>query len=141
MTYVRPYGRAEGLATRLEEWRERLCSTAAPWFGLGLMDDLQMAAQLLNLPEFVDWLRVHGDPAHSHFADEIAADRETLEAVSDALHEAGRGRGEDPVLGVESLHREVCQVDDIRAVLVRCGALAADDNTTPLPSLIAALLS
>jgi hypothetical protein len=43
------YGAREGLADRLEEWKHRFgTDRSLPWPGLGLLEDLQAAADALN---------------------------------------------------------------------------------------------
>jgi len=43
------YGAREGLADRLDDWRNRLGKDRSlPWIGLGLIADLQAAADALN---------------------------------------------------------------------------------------------
>lgn len=46
---TRPYGKAEGLADRLEEHAQRLATDkSTPWLGLGLYDDLRAAIAVLK---------------------------------------------------------------------------------------------
>lgn len=49
MTYTSPYGRPEGIAHRLIEWRRTLgADRTYPWAGTGLLDDLVCAAAMLG---------------------------------------------------------------------------------------------
>lgn len=142
MTYVSPYGQPAGLAARLRQWIERLGGDKTlPWVGLGLIRDLEVTLQLLNLQEFAEWLRVNGPPEHQHFADDILADQFTLEAVRDACDVAGFRDEPDPVKAVEKATEELRAFDAMRRVLVDTGALADDDRDTSLPDLLRALLS
>lgn len=135
------FGAVVGLRQRLAEWCTCLgTDRTLPWVGLGLIRDLEIAMQLLDLREFAEWLRTKGDPDHARFADDILADQETIEAVHDALKHAGHDV-HDPVMGVEALDKEVRQVDAIKQVLVDTGALAKDDEETDLVALLRALLS
>ena len=135
------FGTVIGLPQRLAAHINRLgTDRSLPWVGLGLINDLEIAVQLLNLTEFAEWLRTKGDPEHARFGDDILADQETLEAVHQALHTAGHDQA-DPVAGVESLDEEVRQVDAIKQVLIDTGALAKDDTKTDMVALLRALLS
>lgn len=123
--------------------------------------------QLLNLPEFAEWLRLRGGE-HAQWADEIltlqaetteledAADKaegerddatEKLDAVTEAIAEHvplfAHGAiqfGHDPT-PAETIERAGNILADIRVALVEAGALSADDQDTDLPSLLTALLS
>lgn len=140
--YVSPYGHLSGLRHRLRRALDRLgTDRSLPWVGLGLVNDLEVTLQLLNLQEFAEWLRVSGPPEHRAFADDILADQFTLEAVRDACDSAGQRNEPDPVKAVENLQAELGAYDDMRRVLVDTGALADDDTETPLPDLLRALLS
>ena len=141
MTYQSPYGCAPGLLGRLEKWHHMISTDRRlPWHGLGFVHDLELVMKLLNLEEYANWLKVHGDPEQQRFAEDILHDQATIADVQLALRHAGQEQ-EDPVAGVEALDREVRSVDAIREVLVTAGALAPDDEETPLPDLIRALLS
>jgi hypothetical protein len=49
MTYKSPYGKAEGLADRLEQWAERMSmDKTLPWAGLGIIMDLRAATAALR---------------------------------------------------------------------------------------------
>lgn len=49
MTYESPYGKAEGLADRLEEWVTRISrDKTLPWPGLGIIDDIRAAAATIR---------------------------------------------------------------------------------------------
>ena len=83
-SYVSPHGHLSGLRDRLKRTLARLgTDRSLPWVGLGLVKDLEVILQLLNLQEFAEWLRVNGPPEHRGFADDILADQFTLEAVRD----------------------------------------------------------
>ena len=139
--YVSPHGHLVGLRARLAQWAARMgTDRSLPWVGLGLVNDLEVVVQLLNLREFAEWLKVQGPAEHQAFADDILRDQETIDAVGDALKHAGH-EVDDPVQGVEALDREVRQVDAIRQVLVDTGALAPDDQDTAIPDLLRALLA
>lgn len=141
-SYVSPYGHLSGLRDRLKRTLARLgTDRSLPWVGLGLVNDLEVILQLLNLQEFAEWLRVNGPPEHRAFADDILADQFTLEAVRQAVDTAGQRDEPDPVKAVENLHDELGTFDAMRRVLVETGALADDDHDTPLPDLLRALLS
>lgn len=140
-TYNPSYGYVGGLQSRLADWIKRLGrDRSLPWAGLGLVKDLEITMQLLNLREFAEWLKIHGPAEHRDFGEAILRDQETIDAVSDALLHAGHNE-DDPVKAIENLDGEVRTIDDIRAVLVEAGALEADDRKTPLPDLVRALLS
>ena len=140
--YVSPHGHLSGLRDRLAKWVERMGrDRSLPWVGLGVVNDLEVTLQLLNLREFAEWLRVNGPPEQQGFAADILADQETLEAVRQAADMAGYRDEPDPVRVVERLDDEVRALDAMRAVLVEKGALANDDYDTPLPDLLRALLS
>lgn len=49
MTYNSPYGKAEGLRDRLQDWIKRLSEDKSlPWIGLGLIADLNAAVAALD---------------------------------------------------------------------------------------------
>jgi hypothetical protein len=141
-SHVSPHGHLSGVRGRLRQWIDRMGrDRTLPWVGVGLVKDLEVILQLLNLQEFAEWLRVNGPPEHRGFADDILADQFTLEAVRDACDSAGQRNEPDPVKAVENLQAELGAYDDMRRVLVETGALADDDHETPLPDLLRALLS
>lgn len=138
---MRQFGTVVGLQQRLVDHIRRLgTDRTLPWVGLGLINDLEIAVQLLNLKEFAEWLRTKGDPAHASFADEISD-------AYDALADAGYATPSlaSNVAGLDDENRQneakAMQLDDLRGVLVATGALAADDRETDLPALLRALLS
>lgn len=138
----RQFGTVIGLPQRMAAWVDRMGKDRSlPWVGLGIIKDMEMAVQLLNLREFAEWLRTKGDPEHQGFADDILADQETLDAVRDACNTAGYRDEPDVVRAVELLDDEVRKVDAVRQVLIDTGALAKDDTETDVPSLLRALLS
>lgn len=135
------HGTVIGLPQRLAEWARRMgTDRMLPWAGLGIIKDMEIAVQLLNLREFAEWLRTKGDPAHQGFADEIVD-------AYDALRTAGYATPSlaTNVDGLDDENRQneaqAMVLDDVRKVLVETGALSADDRETPLPDLVRALLS
>lgn len=47
--YESPYGKPDGLAPRLRKWAKDLAAnTTYPWVGLGLLADLELAADMLE---------------------------------------------------------------------------------------------
>lgn len=101
-----------------------------------LIYDLEVLVRLLNLREFADWLRVHGDATQSQFSAEIhdaLDDSEVLDGVCDSVGES--------VHGVAELVDKAKLADATRQALVECGALDANDTETSVPDLIRALLS
>jgi hypothetical protein len=138
------YGDAPGLLQRLAKWRDMMCTNRGlPWHGLGFIKDLELVMKLLNLREYAEWLKVHGDDEQRQFADEIMADQETLDAVRQATHDAGYRDVDDPVRAVELLAEEcnAQRFNAMRQVLIDTGALAADDEETNEADLLRALLS
>lgn len=139
--YVSPHGHLAGLRERLGRWVDRMGrDRSLPWVGLGLVNDLEVVLQLLNMREYAEWLRTNGDPAHARFADEII---DAQDALAVAGYQ-GPSLGEN-VDGLDNENREnekqALVLDDMRKVLVEYGALAPDDRATPLPDLLRALLS
>jgi hypothetical protein len=153
------------LARRIADRIERIKRDPShPWVGLGILRDLEDIMQLLTLPEFAEWLRLHGGE-HARWADEIlenAAAVETSEEASalqterdeatdklEAMHEAldehvpnfAWSQGLKPDAYIETIERAGNLLADIRVVLVERGALSNDDHDTELPDLIGALLS
>lgn len=140
--YVSPHGCLVGLRDRLQEWVDRMGrDRSLPWAGLGIVKDLEVVVQLLNLREFAEHLRVNGTPQEQAFAQDILADQETLEAVRQACDTAGYRDEPDPVRAVERLDDDSRLGDKLRNVLVDVGALEATDTETDLPALLRALLS
>lgn len=106
------------------------------------MYDLEVVVQLLDLPEFAEWLRVHGDPLQSRFAADI----------DQALHEAEEGATLKehierliPVEEGEGYANAVERASELgermRQVLIETGALADDDTATDPAALLRALLA
>lgn len=139
--YVSPHGHVAGLAERLAKWMDR-CGRdkTLPWVGLGLIADLEVAVQLLNMREFAEWLRTHGDPAHARFADEIMHAQDALAIAG--YHTPSLAENID---GLDDENREnekqAIELAEVRKVLVQTGALSADDKDTPMSALVMALLS
>lgn len=134
----RPYGQIRGLAERLAEWVER-CKRdkSLPWVGLGLVADMEAVVRLLSLEEFGNWLHTHPDDELQRWGApvlEAAGDRDRLLSLIDEhLPEGETASAAVAIAGTT--------IADVRAVLVECGALAADDTTTDVPALIRALLA
>jgi hypothetical protein len=54
--YVSPYGKPDDLAARLDQWAETLSKdNRYPWAGLGLIDDLKLAAATLEKKPVVEF--------------------------------------------------------------------------------------
>jgi hypothetical protein len=143
--YVSPYGQPCGLSARLARWAERMgTDRSLPWAGLGIIGDLKLAASILNLREFAEYVRTNGAPEHRQWADDILRLDETADAVDSALCRAGLTNYVPPA-GVETLQRErdaaVREVFQVRQLLVGMGVLDEGDNVTPMPDLLRALLA
>lgn len=148
--YVSPYGKPRGLAARLLKMAGRMSTDRTlPWAGTGIIEDLKMAAQVLNKREWLEKLRLSDDPDAQRFAAEALADEELLDAAYDA---AGHVKGLpdeatalDPVETIEKLDAATVAArrdyTAVRDVLVGLGALADDDTETPVADLLRALLS
>ena len=148
--YVSPYGSPRGLAARLVNWAERMGTDRnLPWAGLGVIEDLKLAGYVLNKREWLEKLLLSDDPDAQRFAREALADDETLEAVQDAADRAQASAekysGADPVAVIEQLDEAALAARRdyaaVRDVLVQAGALADDDEETPVADLLRALLS
>ncbi len=140
-SYVSPHGHLSGLRERLARTLDRLGrDRSLPWVGLGLVNDLEVTLQLLNMREFAEWLRTQGDPAHQRFGDEILEAQGILDGAGYATPSLVAN-----VDGLDDENREndakALVLADVRQVLVQAGALASDDHDTPLPDLVRALLS
>ena len=145
MAYESPYGRPEGLAERLAEWERRLATDSTyPWTGTGILEDLKLAAQVLNLEEFAQRLRTIGSEREREFADEILRNGETIEAMEGATRSAGLANY-DPVAAIETLTRERDEarrkMRAVRLALAEKGVLDVSDDQTELPDLLRVLLS
>ena len=161
----------KSLVARLRIFRDTLRSVyfLHQYQGNG-MADLEVTLQLLDVREFADWLRTHGDPTQARFAVDI---HEALDAAEDYEEVAGAldGWNDSPTLHLaekaEQVVREVQAIDQalgdtggaprmahvnaiadaaklgerMRAVLVETGALANDDSETDPAALLRALLS
>lgn len=121
-----------------------------PWLGTGLIQDIELVMQILNLREFAEWLRTNGPPEHARFAREILSMEETLEAFECATDRvkadiACDPPATDPVSVVEVLDATACdaqrQLDRMRDVFCSVYALEDGDEETDLPDLLRALLS
>lgn len=146
---MRAYGQPRGLGKRLADWADRMGrDKSLPWAGLGILEDLKLAAKALNKREWLEALRLSPDPEAHRFADEALADDDTLDAVqyaADRAQMAGGNPGDDPVWIIEQLDQKASALagdyDAVRAVLVETGALADEDTETPVAGLLRALLS
>ena len=144
--YVSPYGKIEGLAQRLADFRLRLIRPGGnlPFYG-GMVADLEVVLRLLNAREFAEWLRVHGDDEQARFAVEILAALDEQGEMDDLISDIERvvpvAEGQEYAEAVEGVAGKAVRYDAVRAVLVNCGALAADDTETNVPDLIRALLA
>lgn len=144
--YQSPYGRPRGLAKRLADMAARMgTDRALPWLGLGIVEDLIMAASILNRREWLEKLRLSDDPEAQQFAAELLDDADTLEAAEiAAAHVQGLPKEPhalDPVDTIERLDAFAVERQQIRDLLVEIGALAENDDETPVADLIRALLS
>lgn len=146
----RQYGAPAGMRARLANWQRILTrDRSLPWVGTGLIEDLRTTMQLLNLREFAEWLRVHGPAEHREFAEEILRNEEYVEAVDDAAERVqaidGRPFILHPAATITALDEKAlaarADYDAVRDVLVECGALADDDEETPVADLLRALLA
>lgn len=143
--YQSGYGKLPGLVSRLRQFRDRLGQHDMPWFGMGLIADLELIMQLLTLDEYKDWLRTSGPEEHREFADEIDRLQLEVETVDDvAAHVEGLPAEEHALPGVETIEKldERAKVTQgVRDLLSELGI--ADDQTTDdeLVPLLRALLS
>jgi hypothetical protein len=141
--YVSPYGKIAGLAERLAKFRQRLCTDRSlPWQGTGLIADLEVVVRLLNVQEFVDDLRVHGDEEQARWAAElleIIEDADEHERLIEEIEQAV------PVAAGQEYGAAIAEAaalgDRMRAVLVEVGALAENDTETDPVAMLRALLS
>lgn len=145
MAYVSPYGKIEGLTGRLGDWIGRLkFDKTLPWAGLGILADLEVIMRLFSLEEFGQWLRTHTDDELQRWGVEVldAADAVAdLDALSEDIDER-LGDKNDPTEPLANIVERVAdERDEVRKVLIDCGALAPDDTTTNVPDLVRALLS
>lgn len=151
MTYVSPYGRLDAdLPRRLAALSETLRRPGFGAFvGSGPIADLEALMRFLNSREFLEYLRTRGNDTESRFAGELLRDQETLEAVqlaADCAQETSQPHsGADPVAIIEELDGALSSARydyrQVRRVLVDLGALADDDETTPVADLLRALLA
>ena len=108
-----------------------------------------MAGYVLNKREWLEKLLLSDDPDAQRFAREALVGDETLEAVQDAVDRAQASAekylGADPVAVIEQLDEAALAARRdyaaVRDVLVQAGALADDDEETPVADLLRALLS
>ena len=148
--YVSPHGFARGLPARLAEWAQRMgADRSLPWAGLGICEDMKLAAAILNKREWLEAMRLSDDPKAQEFAAELLDDDETLDAAWNAAeHARALPKGTDTldlVAVTEALDAAALQAQatnrSIRLVLEQAGV--ADDQTTDdeLPDLLRALLA
>ena len=156
--YQSPYGKPRGLARRLADMAVKMAANENRhlWAGLGIIEDLKLASRVLNKREWLEALRLSPDPDAQRFADEALADDETLDAVqlaassartpiaANTAESAYRVPSYDPVATIEQLDEAAQQAQrdyrSVRDVLVQVGAIAPDDNETPVADLVRALL-
>lgn len=147
MSYQSPFGKTDGLATRLASWISRMSGDRSlPWVGLGLIYDLRCVMRLLTLPEFAEWLHLHPDGDLAQWAGpirEAIAASDELDALQDKIddqpgpHDEAAEEAYDE--SVERLGDEAKELANVRAELVRLGVLADDDVATR-PSQLLGLL-
>ncbi len=148
--YVSPFGKPTGLKRRLLEHVERMGRDRnLPWLGTGIIEDLKLAAAILNKREWLEAMRLSNDPEAQRFAAELLDDDETLDAAWNAAEHAKALPDDvdklDPVAVTEALDAEATKAQatnrSIRLVLEQAGV--ADDQTTDeeLPDLLRALLA
>lgn len=76
------YGARAGLADRLEEWKHRFgTDRSLPWPGLGLLADLQAAADALNGKPEKNWLDPKPGEAKLEFDEPEAWEIEATQAM------------------------------------------------------------
>lgn len=142
MTYVSPFGRIQGLGSRLQSVVDRLRKDRSfPWQGTGLIDDLELIMKLISLEDFVDWLRVNGPEEHQHFADEIFAkivEGEQLDALQEHIDKKLDPAEEDKS-HEETINKAHASVENLDAIMNALRQLGAIDDTTK-PEDIPALL-
>lgn len=145
-TYVSPYGVIAGLAPRLGAWSAKMRARGSPFpFAAGLIADLELAMQLLNLREFAQYLEVHGTDEQRRWAGEIHGALDEVEQAETLYTDIEQvlpvAVGQEYSEAVEVAAKKAVQYDAVRAVLEQVGAITADDTGTDLPALIRALLS
>jgi hypothetical protein len=149
--YVSPYGKPRGLPQRLAAWPRRISSTEEyrPWLGTGIIEDLKLAAAILNRREWLEKLRLSDDPAAQQFAAELLDDIDELETVECAAANVN-GLPDAPYAlpGVETIEKLDAravgldgQLTQIREMLVSAGVLEEGDDETDLAALLRALLA
>lgn len=144
--YVSPYGKIEGLARRLADFRRKLNTPGhgLPFYG-GMVADLEVVVRFLNATEFAEWLRVNGDSEQARFAVEILDALDDQEMHEEMLEDIEKvvpvAVGQDYADAVGDVAGKAVQYDVVRAVLENCGALQPGDTTTDVPGLLRVLLS
>lgn len=144
--YISPFGKPRGLASRLADMAGRMGTDRnLPWAGLGIIEDLKLAASILCKREWLEALRLSDDPDAQRFAAEALEDIDELETVETAAASV-QGLLDEPhalpgVETIEKLDDKAVALSKIRAVLYEIGV--ADKATTDdeMADFIRALLS
>lgn len=148
--YVSPYGKPRGLASRLAEWAGRMgADTTLPWAGLGIIEDLKLAATILNKREWLEKLRLSDDPDAQRFAAEALEDIDELETAETAAeHVQGLPDEKHALPAVETIERLDAEavkgqraMREIRDLLEAQGVVDEATPTDDLPGILRALLS
>lgn len=144
--YVSPYGRLAGLDERMAALCKRCRQNdGRPFVGLGIIADLELVMRLLSLREYAEWLAVHGDDEQRRWSADILElqdrDEENDQCFADIERVVPVGADQPYAEAVEAVAAKAIQFDVVRATLVNCGALTADDTDTDIPALLKALLA
>lgn len=143
--YISPYGKPRGLVARLLKMAQTMATDRGRWAGLGIIEDLKLAASILNRREWLEAMRFSADPLAQTFAAELLDDVDELDCVETAAaHVQGLPDEPEALPGVETIERLDKRAQDyesVRAVLLEIGALAEGDRETPVADLVRALLS
>lgn len=149
---VARYGQPEGLRARLANFAQRLRTDRNfPWLGTGIIADLEVTMQILNLREFASDLRTKGTPEQARYAAEILQNEDVLDGLGEAIGTVRTDMGpdgldaDDPIGAIRAIDAvaSAAQADyeAIRGILVTTGALDSDDTETPIADLLRVLLS
>lgn len=149
MTYVSPYGRPRGLASRFLKMAHIMATDRGRWAGTGIIEDLKLAASILNRREWLETMRLSSDPEAQRFAAELLDDADELEAAEDAAaHVQGLPEEPDaldPTRTIERLDAEAVKgqqaMRQIRSLLEEQGVVDDATPTDDLPGILRALLS
>lgn len=144
--YDSPYGKPRGLRARLVKWADEMGTNHTwPWAGLGIIQDIRLVAYILEKREWLEKMRLSTDPEAQQFATELLDDADELETIEWAAADV-KGLPKEPhaLPGVETIEKlDAVAVDylAVRNVLVETGALAPDDDQTPVADLLRVLLA